>query len=378
MRFAVGLLFAILALGPLVAAPASAQTSSQSWPSRNIRVIVPFPAGGVADIGAPLVSPKLAEALGQPAVIENRAGASGTLGVDAVSKSPPDGYTILMTTGDFITVPSLMPATAYDPYKDLIPVTRIAIAPLLLLTHPGGGLASVKDVIAQAKAEPGKLAFGSPGHGTINQIAAEWLALEAGIKLLHVPYRGGAAMANGLAAGDTALGVTTQSSVQGMIDAGKIKVLSILSRERPSFLKDWPTMTDSGLNVDAGLNLGLYVPAGTPAAIVSRLDTEMLQILKDEALRKRFVELGMDVTPVSQAALAERIRSEAARFQDGHRADRREAELTRQTRAQVLNVVVLHGNLPRSFPRTREPSFCGKVWVPASAGTSGELVNVIQ
>ena len=233
MRFAAALLSGILALAPLLAAPASAQT----WPSRNIRVIVPFPAGGVADIGARLVSQKLAEALGQPAVIENRAGASGTLGVDAVTKSPPDGYTILITTGDFITVPSLMPATTYDPYKDLIPVTRIAVAPLLLLTHPGSGLSSVKDLIEKAKAEPGKFAFGSPGHGTINQLAAEWLALEAGIKLLHVPYRGGAAMANGLAAGDTALGVTTQSSVQGMIDAGKIKVLSILSRERPSFLR---------------------------------------------------------------------------------------------------------------------------------------------
>ncbi len=310
MRFAAALLSGLLALAPLLAAPASAQT----WPSRNIRVIVPFPAGGVADIGARLVSQKLAEALGQPAVIENRAGASGTLGVDAVTKAPPDGYTILITTGDFITVPSLMPATAYDPTKDLIPVTRIAVAPLLLLTHPGSGLNSVKDLIEKAKAEPGKFAFGSPGHGTINQLAAEWLALEAGIKLLHVPYRGGAAMANGLAAGDTALGVTTQSSVQGMIDAGKIKVLSILSRERPSFMRDSPTMADAGLNVDAALNVGLYVPAGTPAAIVSRLDTELLQILKDETIRKRFVELGMDVTPVSQAALTERIRSEAARY----------------------------------------------------------------
>jgi tripartite-type tricarboxylate transporter receptor subunit TctC len=190
---------------------------------------VPFPAGGVADIGARLVSQKLAEALGQPAVIENRAGASGTLGVDAVTKAPPDGYTILITTGDFITVPSLMPATAYDPYKDLIPVTRIAIAPLLLLTHPGSGLNSVKDLIEKAKAEPGKFAFGSPGHGTINQLAAEWLALEAGIKLLHVPYRGGAGdgersrRRRHRARGDDAkLGA-------GMLDAGKIKVLAILA-----------------------------------------------------------------------------------------------------------------------------------------------------
>ncbi|MBX9846081.1 MAG: hypothetical protein K2Z80_30180 [Xanthobacteraceae bacterium] len=315
MRLRTGLSLALTLLA-LLAAPgtAPAQAQTQTWPSRNVRVIVPFPAGGVADIGARLVSQKLADALGQPMVIENRAGASGTLGVDAATKSPPDGYTILMTTGDFITVPSLLPATTYDPYKDLIPVTRIAVAPLLLLTHPNSGLASVKDLIAKAKAEPGKVAFGSPGHGTINQIAAEWLALEAGIKLLHVPYRGGAAMSNGLAAGDTALGVTTQSSVQGMIDAGKIKVLSILSRERPSFLRDWPTMTDSGLNVDAGLNIGVYLPAGTPAAIVARLDAEVLKALQDDGLRKRFADLGMDVTPVSQGALAERIRNEAARY----------------------------------------------------------------
>jgi tripartite-type tricarboxylate transporter receptor subunit TctC len=196
MRFAATLLSGILALAPLLASPLlNTSALAQSWPSRSIKVIVPFPAGGVADISARLVSQKLAEALGQPAVIENRAGASGTLGVDAVAKSPPDGTTILITTSDFITVPSMMPATAYDPYKDLIPVTRIAIAPLLLLTHPGSGLSSVKDLIEQAKGEPDKFAFGSPGHGTINQLAAEWLALEAGIKLLHVPYRGGAAMA---------------------------------------------------------------------------------------------------------------------------------------------------------------------------------------
>ena len=196
MRLAPALLSGLVALSPLLTAPATAQ----NYPTRAIKVIVPFPAGGVADVGARLVTQKLSEALGQPIVIENRAGASGTLGVDAVAKSPPDGYTVLISSGDFITVPSLMPATTYDPYKDLIPVTRFSVAPLLLLTHAGSGLNSVKDVIEKAKAEPGKIAFGSPGPGTINQIAAEWLALEAGIKLLHVPYRGGAAMANGLAA----------------------------------------------------------------------------------------------------------------------------------------------------------------------------------
>ncbi len=316
MRFATRFLTGILALFVLlVMNPASAQPNlAQTWPSRPVRVIVPFPAGGVTDVGARIVSQKLGEALGQPVVIENRPGASGTLGVDAVTKAAPDGYTILITTGDFITVPSLMPATAYDPYKDLIPVTRIATVPLLLLTHPASGIASVKDVIAKGKAEPGRLAFGSPGHGTINQLAVEWLALEAGIKLLHVPYRGGAALVNGLAAGDTALGVTTLTSVKGLVDDGKIKVLAQLNRERPAFLQQWPTMSDSGLNVDAGLTLGLYVPTNTPIAIVSRLDAETLAILKDATLRKRFNDLGMEISPISQAALAERIRSEAARF----------------------------------------------------------------
>ena len=312
MRFAIALLSGSLALIALFpATPASAQ----SYPTRPVRVIVPFPPGGVTDVGARLVAQKLGEALGQPMVVENRAGASGTLGVDAAVKSAPDGYTLLMTTGDFATVTSLMPKMAFDPHKDLIPVTRFATVPLLLLTHPASGVGSVKELIEKAKAEPGKFAYASPGPGTINQLAAEWFALEAGIKLLHVPYRGGAQMATGLAGGEVPLAVTTQATVQGPLEAGKIKALALLGRERPSFLREVPTMTDSNLNVDAGLNVGLYVPASTPPAIVSQLDAAVLQILKDEALRKRFNELGMEVAPVSGPALAERIRADAARYQ---------------------------------------------------------------
>ena len=296
----------------LFAAPASAQT----YPTRPVRVIVPFPPGGFTDVGARLVAQKLGEALGQPMVIENRAGASGTLGVDAVVKSAPDGYTLLMTTGDFATVTALMPKMAFDPLTALIPVTRFVNVPLLLLTHPNSGVGSVKELIEKAKAEPGKYAYGSPGPGTINQLAAEWFALEAGIKLLHVPYKGGAQMATGLSGGEIPLAVTTQGTVQGLLEAGKIKSLSVLSRARPSFLREMPSMADSNLNVDAELNISLYVPAGTPAAIVSQLDAAVLRVLKDEALRKRFSELGMDVAPVSGAALAERIRGDAARYQN--------------------------------------------------------------
>ena len=311
MRSAIALLSGLLALGALFAAPASAQ----SYPTRPVRVIVPFPAGGFTDVGARIVAQKLADVVGQPMVIENRAGASGTLGVGEAVKSPPDGYTLLMTTGDFATVTALMPKMAFDPLTALIPVTRFVTVPLLLLTNPNSGVGSVKELIEKAKAEPGKYAYASPGPGTINQLAAEWFALEAGIKLLHVPYKGGAQMATGLAGGEIPLAVTTQGTVQGLLEAGKIKSLSVLGRTRPSFLREMPSMADSNLNVDAELNISLYVPAGTPAEIVSRLDAGVLQVLRDEAIRKRFNELGMDVTPISQGALAERLRSDAARYQ---------------------------------------------------------------
>ena len=257
MRFAIAPLSGLLALLTLLtAAPAPAQT----YPTRPVRVIVPFPAGGFTDVGARIVAQKLGEVLGQPMVIENRAGASGTLGVAEAVKSAPDGYA-LMTTGDFATVTSLMPKMAFDPLAaHFVPVTRFVNVPLLLLTNPNSGVGSVKELIEKAKAEPGKYAYGSPGRGTINQLAAEWFALEAGIKLLHVPYKGGAQMATGLAGGGIPLAVTTQGTVQGLLEAGKIKPLSVLGRTRPSFLREMPSMADSNLNVDAELNISLYVP----------------------------------------------------------------------------------------------------------------------
>jgi tripartite-type tricarboxylate transporter receptor subunit TctC len=302
-------------LAALIALALGAPASAQSYPTRPVKVIVPFPAGGFTDVGARIVAQKLAEVLGQPMVIENRAGASGTLGVAEAVKSAPDGYTLLMTTGDFVTVTSLMPKMAFDPLTALIPVTRFVNVPLLLLTNPNSGIGSVRELIEKAKAAPpGQYAYGSPGPGTINQLAAEWFALEAGIKLQHIPYKGGAQMATGLSAGEIPLAVTTQGSVQGLLDAGKIKALAVLTRERPSFMRQMPSMAESNLSVDAGLNIGLYVPAGTPAAIVSQLDAAVLRVLRDEAIRKRFNELGMDVTPVSGAALLERIRADAGRY----------------------------------------------------------------
>jgi len=301
------LLLAVLAF----AAPALAQT----YPTRSIRFIVPFPAGGVADVTARLIGQSLGDKLGQTIVIENRPGASGTLGVDAATKAAPDGYTLLFTTGDFITTPTLMPKMSFDPHRDLIPITQVATAPLLLGAHAAGPIDTVKDLLAQAKASPGKIAYSSPGNGTINQLAVEWLAIEAGVKFLHVPYRGGTPAATAVAAGDVPIGAVTPSSGQSLIDAGKVKVLALMTKERPAFAPaSWLTLAEQGFAVDAALWVALFAPAGTPQPIVDRLDQEMLRILQNPDVRKRLNTFGTEGSGISQKVFVDRIRTDAARY----------------------------------------------------------------
>jgi tripartite-type tricarboxylate transporter receptor subunit TctC len=305
------------ALGMLVLASATDLAQAQTYPARPIRFIVPFPAGGVADVTARLIGQRLGDALGQTIVIENRTGASGTLGVDAATKAAPDGYTLLFTTGDFITTPTLMPKVNFDPYKDLIPIVQVATAPLLLGAHAGGSIGSVKELIAQAKGSPGKIAYSSPGNGTINQLAVEWLGIEANLKFLHVPYRGGAPAAVAVAAGDVPIGALTPSSAQPLLEAGKVKVLALMTKQRPSFAPpEWATLADQGYGVDAALWVALFAPTGTPQPIVDRLDSEVSRILKDEAVRKRLNALGTEASGISQKAFVDRIRTDAARYLD--------------------------------------------------------------
>jgi tripartite-type tricarboxylate transporter receptor subunit TctC len=307
-----GALLAILAFSP-AHAPAQAQT----YPTRTIRFIVPFPAGGVADVTARVISQRLGEALGQTIVVENRPGASGTLGVDTVTKATPDGYTLLFTTGDFITTPTLMPKMNFDPYKDLIPIVQVATSPLILGAHASGSIGSVKDLVSQAKGDPGKIAYSSPGNGTINQLAVEWLGIEAKLKFLHVPYRGGAPAAVAVAAGDVPIGALTPSSMQPLLEAGKIKVLALMTKQKPAFASpDWTTLAEQGFPVDAALWVALFAPTGTPQAIVDRLDQEVLRILKDEAVRKRLNQLGTEASGISQKVFVDRIRTDAARYLD--------------------------------------------------------------
>ena len=293
---------------------AAGPSLAQSYPDRPIRAIVPFPAGGVADAVARIVGQKLGDRLGRSIVIENRTGASGTLGAAVVAKSPPDGYTLLMTTGDFMTMTPIMPPLSFDPDRELIPITMLAAAPAILIANSNSGMNSVRDIIEAARARPGTLAYSSPGVGTTNQLAMEGLAIAAGIKLLHVPYRGGAPAATAVAAGDVPIGCVTPSSGEGLIQSGKVKVVAMMTRQRPSFAPNWPTLAEAGMDIDAALWVGLFAPAGTPAAIVDRLDAEATSVLRSAEMQRQLAAIGTDPSPVSQAAFAQRIKADAARY----------------------------------------------------------------
>jgi tripartite-type tricarboxylate transporter receptor subunit TctC len=219
-----------------------------------------------------------------------------------------------MTTGDFITMTSIMPALSFDPNKELTPITMLAAAPAILVANSGSGMNSVQDIVEAARARPGAIAYSSPGVGTTNHLAMEGMAITAGIKLLHIPYRGGAPAATAVAAGDVPIGCVTPSSGEGLIQSGKIKVVALMSKQRPSFAPNWPTLADAGMDIDAALWVGLFAPIGTPAAIVDKLDAEASSILRSAEMQRQLILVGTDAAPISQAAFVERIRADAARY----------------------------------------------------------------
>jgi tripartite-type tricarboxylate transporter receptor subunit TctC len=265
------------------------------YPSRPIRLIVPFAPGGSNDIMARLIGQKLSESMGGQIVVDNRAGGSGIIGTDIAAKAAPDGYTVLMMSLTFAVNPSLFRKLPYDTEKDLIPVTLVASAPLMLVVHPSIPVKSVQDFLAYAKANPGKLNFGSGGPGTTPHLAGEMLKLMARVQMTHVPYKGGGPALTDLMGGQIQLMLENIPSTLPLAKSGKVRALAVSGRQRSALVPDLPTLDEAGLKgyEIVGWN-GLFVPAGTPWNIVTHLHTETAKALAQADVKERLVTMGAE------------------------------------------------------------------------------------
>jgi tripartite-type tricarboxylate transporter receptor subunit TctC len=305
---------AVLAVFALLLAIPAAR--ADEYPTKAVRLIVPFPAGGGIDIVARIFQEKLGGILGQPIIIENHPGASGAVGAQFVAKAEPDGYTLLFCASDFISIPQLMPQMAFSPMKELLPVAMVTNSPMVLVASANAPFSDVKGFLDAARANPNGLSYATPGQGTVNNVIGQWIAASAHIKMLQIAYRSGLAAAEGITAGDVPLGIVQPAAVYpGLVGAGKIKIIALTGAKRPDFLPaSWPTLAESGLPIDATLWLGLFAPLGTPDAVVARIDQAVAQIVQDENIRKRMNDAGINLEHVGPAPFAEKIRNDAARY----------------------------------------------------------------
>ncbi|HZN23226.1 MAG TPA: tripartite tricarboxylate transporter substrate binding protein [Burkholderiales bacterium] len=277
----------------LAALLASTIAMAQQYPTKPVRLIVPFAPGGPADITARIVGQKLTEALGQQFVVENRAGATGTIGAEHVARSAPDGYTVLVTASANVIVPHMFSKLAFDPLRDFTPVTVVLTSPLLLTVTRSLPAKSVKEIVALARARPNELSFGSSGPGSSTHLTAELLKSVTGTKMTHVPYKGqGQAIAD-VIAGQIQLMFLSPPAAKQYVDAGRLRALAITSGQRFPQLPNVPTFIESGYKeLITGSWYAVWVPAKTPEAIVSRLNSELVRIVNMPDVRNRIVELG--------------------------------------------------------------------------------------
>ena len=293
---------------PLFAMLVLACTAHAQYPARAIKIVVPYAAGGLPDTMTRAVTPKLGEALGQPVVVENMGGAGGISGVTEVARAQPDGYTLLVAdVGQIAINPHLFSKLPYAPLKDLAPVSLIGTSPLYLVAHPSVPVNTLKELVAYAKANPGKLNYGSSGIGSIHHLATEALKAGFGIDLVHVPYKGTGQSVPALLGGQVALLYSALPSIAGHLKDGKVKILAISSAKRSTQTPEVPTVAESGIpGYDYVAEIGLLAPAGTPREIIQRLAGEMAKVVKQPDVVQRFTQLGIDPvgsTPQEYAAL---------------------------------------------------------------------------
>jgi tripartite-type tricarboxylate transporter receptor subunit TctC len=311
IRLPAMILAALLATGT-----AAAQTGDGGWPERPIRLIVPFPAGSSSDIVSRILAQRLGARLGQQIVIENRVGASGNIGADAVAKAAPDGYTLgIATASTHAVASSLSPNLPYDPIKDFAPVSLIGSAPYVLVVYPGLPVSSVAELIALAKAKPGTLNYGSAGVASLAHLATALFATMAGINITHVPYKASAQSVTDMITGRLEMQFATIAPSLPHIRADQLRPLAVSGSKRVSALPDVPTVAETGIaGYEASLWLALVMPAATRPAIVARLNHEMTEILSAAATKEALLAQGFEPEPGPPAALAERIRDDIAKW----------------------------------------------------------------
>ena len=266
-----------------------------AWPAKPIRMIVPFAPGGASDFAARLVAPRLGEILGQQVIVDNRAGASGNIGMELAARSPPDGHTLFLgNIGTIAINPAVFHDLAVDPQKDLVAVTLVAETPSILVAHPGVAAANALDLVRLARARPGALNFGSPGSSTLNRLEMERFMAANDIRIVHVPYKGGAGPAvTGLLGGDIQVMFVTLSSAIAFVQAGRLKALGITTTTRLEALPQVPTLVEQGFaDMVSSSWQGVFVPAGTPRAIVDKLHAALASVLGSREVQQRFVAGG--------------------------------------------------------------------------------------
>ncbi len=294
----------------------STSAFGQAWPTKPIRYIVNFAPGGTTDILARMIAPKLADALGQPVVVENRAGAGGNVGAEATAKAAPDGYTIgAGTVSSHALNATLYSKLPFDPLKDFAPITMLATLPNMLVVHPSLGVNNVAELIALLKANPNKYSFGSAGNGTSQHMSGEMFKTITGTSMQHIPYKGSGPMIPDLLAGTIAMSFENITTAYPPVKQGRLKALAVTTKKRSFVAPDVPTMQEAGL---AGYDItswqALFAPAGTPKEVIARLHAETAKALKAPDVAKRLEELGLDAGGMAPEELAALLRSDIPRL----------------------------------------------------------------
>lgn len=300
-----------------IAAVASAPTAlAQAYPTRPVKLIVPFPPGGPLDATGRLVAQKLTDVWGQSVIVENKPGAGGNIGADLVAKAAPDGYTILLGALSTHAVnPTLYSSMPYDAVKDFAPITLLATTPNVLVVNPSLPVNSVKDLVAYAKAHPNKLSFGSGSNGSAGHLAGELFKVDTGTDIVHIPYKGAAPAMQALLAGDVQFMFDNLASATPQVKAGKLKALAVTTAKRSPLAPDLPTMAEAGLpGFDITTWYGLMAPAGTPKEIVAKWSTDVAKILNSPDIRERLAAQGAEAAPMTPDQFAAFIKSEIPKY----------------------------------------------------------------